>query len=229
MPLQPITARRLYLQIADQLAQAIRDGEYAVGGALPAERVLAEQLRVSRASVREALIALQLMGLVDVRPGGGTFVISANGHGVSSDQMNQEIGAFDLLHARQMLEGEIAALAAREATSDDMSALQDCLTLMRHEIETNQPDEEGDRRFHIQLATMTRNAVLEMLVRQLWEMRQDRLWDVLHVRAFTHAHRLRYLADHERILACVAAHDSDAARQEMHHHLERLEEFFLTS
>ncbi|MFX5271933.1 GntR family transcriptional regulator, partial [Acinetobacter baumannii] len=74
MPLEAVEARRLYRQIADQLRGLIERGEYAVGTKLPTERDLAEQLKVSRPTVREALIALEVEGLVRIRVGSGIYV-----------------------------------------------------------------------------------------------------------------------------------------------------------
>jgi len=229
MPLQPITTKRIYLQIAEQVARAIREGEYPVGTTLPSERVLAEQLGVSRASVREALIALQLMGLVDIRPGGGAFVVATTSKGVSSDELGREISAFELLHARQIIESDVIALAAEMASRDDVRQLTMLVDLMAREIRDESPTEEGDRRFHMYLATITGNAVLSMIVRQLWDLRQDHLWDVLHRRAFGREHREAYLADHRRMLVCIEEHDAKGARREMWEHLKRLEGYFLTS
>ena len=146
MPLQPITTKRIYLQIAEQIARAIRDGEFPVGTALPPERVLAERLNVSRASVRKALIALQLMGLVDVRPGDGAFVMATTPEGLTTAQLGREISAFDLIHARQIIESEVAALAATMASDDNLRYLEETLNLMALENSQGSPEEEGDLR-----------------------------------------------------------------------------------
>src|SRR5437868_13875859 len=118
MPLQTIAPRRLYRQIADQLRALIERGEFAVGSRLPPERDLAVQLGVSRPSVREALIALEIQGLVEVRVGAGIFVAQAERP--PTVPINEGQGPFELLRARWLIEGEIAALAAREATKADL-------------------------------------------------------------------------------------------------------------
>src|SRR5512142_2617649 len=118
MPIQSIEPRRLYRQIADQIRTLIGSGEFPAGARLPPERDLAKQLRVSRPSVREALIALEVEGLVEVRVGSGIYVqspppplpslvSSANGHGPA--------GPFELIDARRAIEGECAAIAAKAA------------------------------------------------------------------------------------------------------------------
>src|SRR5256885_13049232 len=112
VPLQTIAPRRLYRQIADQLRALIERGEFPVGSRLPPERDLAVQLGVSRPSVREALIALEVEGLVEVRVGAGIFVAMPRPVPVA-DPSNEAPGPFEHLRARWLLEGEIAAEAAK--------------------------------------------------------------------------------------------------------------------
>ena len=120
MPLQLVEPRRLYRQIADQIAGLIAAGEFPPGSRLPAERELAAKLGVSRASVREAIISLEIGGLVEVRVGTGIFVTAKQRPEVDRDAGP---GPFELLNARKLVEGEIAALAAVGATADDIEAL----------------------------------------------------------------------------------------------------------
>ena len=114
VPLHQVQPRRLYRQIADQIAGLIAAGEFPPGSRLPAERELASKLGVSRASVREAIISLEIGGLVDVRVGTGIFVVGPKEP--SNTHRDAGPGPFELLNARKLVEGEIAALAASEAT-----------------------------------------------------------------------------------------------------------------
>ena len=109
MPLQTVEPRRLYRQIADQIAGLIGNGEFAHGTRLPAERELATLLGVSRTSVREALISLEIGGLVEVRVGSGVFVTAGPSSHASGGDKGP--GPFELLSARTLVEGEVAALA----------------------------------------------------------------------------------------------------------------------
>jgi GntR family transcriptional repressor for pyruvate dehydrogenase complex len=111
MPLQSIEPRRLYRQIAEQLRALIRAGEYPVGSRLPPERDLAAQLKVSRPSVREALIALEVEGLVEVRMGSGIWVIAPE-PAPSAAYIDGVLSPFEIIRARQLIECELAALAA---------------------------------------------------------------------------------------------------------------------
>src|SRR5437667_1767217 len=116
MPFQSIEPRRLYRQIAEQIRTLIRDGEFVPGARLPPERDLAKQLGVSRPSVREALIALEVEGLVEVRIGSGIYV--QRGAATRSDEpssVHAAAGPFELLRARHVIESECAALAAKSA------------------------------------------------------------------------------------------------------------------
>src|SRR5437868_336592 len=109
MPIQTIESRRLYRQIADQVTRLIESGDFAAGTRLPAERELAERLGVSRPSVREALIALEVEGLVDVRGGAGVFVNDRRAF--KHRQPNESApapGPFDVIRARWIIESEAA-------------------------------------------------------------------------------------------------------------------------
>src|SRR5471030_2809326 len=123
LPLQLVEPRRLYRQIADQIAGLIAAGEFKPGSRLPAERELAAKLGVSRASVREAIISLEIGGLVEVRIGTGIFV-TRNAASAESRDRDVGPGPFELLSARKLIEGEMAALAATAATVPDVEALR---------------------------------------------------------------------------------------------------------
>src|SRR3982751_1364338 len=124
MPIATVENRRLYRQIAAQLSALIASGEFAVGQRLPSERELAVQLGVSRPSLREALIALELEGLVEVRVGAGIWVTAASGRGAETPVQHEGEGPFELLRARWLIEGEVAAMAAREATDADLASIR---------------------------------------------------------------------------------------------------------
>src|SRR6478736_3902200 len=130
MPIQPIEPRRLYLQIADQVRSLITAGEFPPGSRLPAERELAKRFGVSRPSLREALIALEVEGYVDVRPGSGIMVTKPNS--VALEPSSDE-GPLEVLRARSLIEGAIAAEAARDIKPKDVAALEQILLAMEGE------------------------------------------------------------------------------------------------
>src|ERR1700682_2813711 len=130
MPLTAVDNRRLYRQIADQIAALIEKGEYGSGRRVAAERDLAKQLGVSRPSVREALIALEVEGYVEVRVGSGVYVRSPSPAAALAEPLPEDSGPFELIRARWLIEAECAALAAKEASRAQIRAMEDALDQM---------------------------------------------------------------------------------------------------
>ena len=224
MPLQAVEPRRLYRQIADQLAQLIASGEFPSGSRLPAERELAVSLGVSRTSVREAIISLEMSGLVELRVGTGIFVTSRP-EGITRGARDAGPGPFELLAARKIVEGEIAALAATVATPEDADALSKSVERLGASVNDFSARESEDRDFHLRLAKATGNSSLELVVEGLWDQRAE-LWGRLQQHFHTTDLAQRTIRDHAAIAAAVAAHDPDAARGAMHRHLARVEREF---
>lgn len=220
MPLQAVEPRRLYRQIADQLAQLIANGEFPAGSRLPAERELAATLGVSRTSVREAIISLEMNGLVDVRVGTGIFV-TAPAEGINRPSRDAGAGPFELLAARKLVEGEVAALAATLATSDDADALRKSVKRLAASVDDFGARESEDRDFHLRLAKATRNTSLELVVAGLWDQRAE-LWGRMQQHFHTTELAERTIRDHAAIAAAVAAHQPEEARAAMHRHLARV-------
>jgi len=219
LPLQTVEPRRLYRQIADQIAGLIGNGEFAHGSRLPAERELATLLGVSRTSVREALISLEIGGLVEVRVGSGVFVTAGPAAPAASGDKGP--GPFELLSARTLVEGEVAALAATNATGDDLDALRQSIRRMTTHVDDFVIREETDREFHLGIAKATGNGSLELVVEGLWNQRAE-LWGRMQQHYHTEALARRTIHDHAAILAAIAAGNPDAARTAMHRHLARV-------
>src|SRR5262249_21615119 len=170
MPLQLVEVQRLYEQVAEQIGNLIHAGEFRVGDRLPPERELAKTLGVSRPVVREAMIALEIAGLVEVRGGAGTFVKRARGDGGSllAAVADPGPGPFDLIAARRLLEGEIAFTAASKVTPAGLQPLTEAIAQLRVDIEAKRDTRPSDRLFHLRVAELTGNAVLSGLVDGLW-------------------------------------------------------------
>lgn len=218
MPLQFVEPRRLYRQIADQIAGLIAAGEFLPGSRLPAERELAAKLGVSRASVREAIISLEIGGLVEVRVGTGIFVTAKQGPESARDAGP---GPFELLNARKLVEGEIAALAATSANGDDVEALQQSVDRMAEHVADFDIREDSDREFHLRLAKATGNGSLELVVEGLWNQRAE-LWGRMQQHFHTTDLAEQTIRDHAAIVRAVAARDAAGARLAMHRHLSRV-------
>jgi DNA-binding FadR family transcriptional regulator len=226
MPLQAVETRRLYRQIADQLRAAIAAGEFAPGARLPPERDLAVQLGVSRPSVREALIALEVEGLVEVRMGSGVYVTGASPRAAAVAGMDAALGPFDIIRARQLIEAELAALAARSRTPATVKRLRAAVKAMEDDIARGIMPMRGDREFHVALAEASDNAALVRVVTELFDERNNPLFVQLG-HHFENARSWRAaVAEHRAVLRAVADGDAALARRAMRDHLQQSHDRF---
>ena len=228
MPLQTVENRRLYRQIADQIVTLIEKGEYASGGRLPPERDLAKQLGVSRPSVREALIALEVEGYVEVRVGSGVYVQGARPVARASS-LSSETGPFELIRARWLIEGECAALAAKSATKAQVRAMDDALDAMEADREGGGDPLAADRLFHLRLAEGSGNSALVLAVQTLWDQRMGPLF--LRLEHHFDSPELWGVAirEHREVLAAIQKHDAAAARAAMRRHMNHAAKRFSIS
>ncbi len=228
MPIQSIETRRLYQQIAQQLRQLILSGEFPPGNRLPAERELASQLGVSRPSVREALIALEVEGWVEVRTGSGVYVLERSAR-TGEPVPASEWGPLEVIRARRVVEGEIAALAAQNAEPQHIAALHEALQSMQADAQAGRAPLEGDRAFHLTLAAACGNAVLADTVAQFWDARKGPLFERLGDYFETPTSWQSAIEEHRALLTAVSAGAADAARTAMQHHMDQSHERFNAS
>ena len=175
MPIHSIEPRRLYRQIADQIRTLIRAREFPAGARLPPERDLARQLGVSRPSVREALIALEVEGLLDVRVGSGIYVTDpAKRRG--NDAPQTDSGPFEVIRARWLIEGECAALAAKNPDPARIAAIREAHASMIKESKRDHNPLDADRLFHVSIAEASGNSALVLVVQTLWDQRMGPLY-----------------------------------------------------
>lgn len=216
-------ADRAYLRLAAQIQALVAQGEFAVGKRLPAERALAERFDVSRTSLREAIIALELQGVVEVRGGSGIYVCEPPA-GVARLPATQEPGAgpFELLRARCLIESEIAALAATTRNDADLDRIFEALTTMREQMMNKAANEAADRAFHLYIAQSTGNSVLLGTVSAMWDQAQGPIWEKIEQHFHTQELRQASQEDHQRIFSALVARDADGARLAMRGHLERV-------
>jgi len=220
MPFQSIEPRRLYRQIADQIRGLIRSGEFPAGSRLPPERDLARQLGVSRPSVREALIALEVEGMVEVRIGSGIYVL-AGGQTAGANGPEATAGPFELLRARYVIESECAALAAKSAKKAQIQAMEDALADMERDMAESKQPVPSDRMFHLRIAEATGNGALVAVVKMLWEERASSLYKQLEHHYDSPQLWQAAMSEHRTVLKAIAAHDADAARAAMQRHLNQ--------
>ena len=222
MPLQALEPQRLYRQIADQLRTLITGGEFGPGERLPAERDLAKQLNVSRPSVREALIALEVEGWVEVRTGSGVYVLDrkdkANGR---AKVPATEWGPLELIRARRVIEGEIASLAAQHAKRKHVAAMKAAIQSMKDAADSGVQPLDGDRAFHTAIASSCDNVVLLETVERFWDARHGPLFERLGDWFESVPSWRIAIAEHEKVLAAIAAHDPEAARAAMQSHMDK--------
>lgn len=224
MPLQTVEPQRLYRQIAGQLRALITAGEFIAGARLPAERDLARQLGVSRPSVREALIALEVEGWVEVRTGSGVYVLdrSRQNEPIPAEQLAPtEWGPLELIRARRVIEGEVASLAAAHATRKDIEAIACALAAMKEATNDGVLPLDGDRAFHSAIVRACGNAVLVETVERFWDARRGPLFTRLGGYFETAQSWRAAIAEHEAIFEAIRAHDKAAARTAMHAHMDK--------
>ena len=217
------TEPRLYRVVSGRIEALIREEDIKPGERLPAERDLAAKLGVSRTSLREALIALELGGVVEVRGGSGVYV---------SEQAAQKSarpaagpGPFEVLAARRMVEVEVAALAAKNATPAAVDAILVAVEQMEQNQENLGANESADRDFHLAIARAAGNSALVGVIEYLWNQRGT-LWHKLTEHFQTEELRQQTLLDHRAILAAIASQDVAGARTAMRAHLDRVTRTF---
>ena len=206
---------------------SITSGKYKPGERLPSERDLAAAFKVSRPTVREAMIALEIRGLAESRHGSGIYVSKHLPARIAGGDL--DIGAFELTEARRLFEGEAAALAATTITAEQLTELEEILAEMVTENARRVYGEMADRRFHIAIARATRNTAIAAVIENLWDIRyRSPLCRYMLERARRVGVQPR-ISEHRRILAALRKHDPRAARNAMRDHLARVIEGLLAA
>lgn len=214
-----VPGQKLYQQVADSIAAQIRAGVYPPGGRLPAERDLAEEFAVSRPTIREAMIALEIRGFVGARRGSGIYVSAVPDQLVPPAEL--DVGAFELIEARSLFESEAAALAATAITAQQLSELRALLEEMEQAEGTPQAF-DADKRFHIGVAEASGNSLVVSTVERLWSVREQ---SPLCVHMFAQARRVGVtprVNEHRAIVDALATGDPQQAREAMRGHLRRV-------
>jgi GntR family transcriptional repressor for pyruvate dehydrogenase complex len=220
-----IQSSRLYEQIVQQIEDSIFKGELTEGSQLPAERELAEQFGVSRTAVREAIKALQEKGLVDAFPGRGTFVTSGTSNSMrrSLDRIirtSEQNGWTYLVEVREILEPEIAALAATRADAEDITAMRQCVLKMDEAVRDSEAFIEADLDFHLALAEAAENPIVLSLIDSIIGLLREQRLRISMVDGGPERGQ-RY---HRSILEAIERHDAHAARVAMQAHLWQVRE-----
>lgn len=216
-----VKQQRLYMQVANQVIGMVANGDIAVGSRLPSERDLAEKLGVSRPTIREAMIAMEISGIIEVRSGSGVYVIRKPSR---NDSLPRELGAgpFEILEARLALEGETAALAAEKISKKELLSLKKLLSEMAKENRLESAHEDADEQFHRVIAAASGNSVLVSAVEWLWTLRNEsEISQMFHQRLRDEGVR-PIIEDHQAIYEALEEGSASKARKAMHKHLRRV-------
>lgn len=211
VPLEPVKRSRIYEHIVGQINALIREGRWAPGDQIPPERELAERFKVSRTSVREALRALEMQGIIDSRQGGGTFIRTGDTEmlvgPLAAAILRGRRELAEVLEVRELIEPGIARLAARRATAEHVAELETLLQRQRECIAAERSFVEEDTAFHYTLAKAADNHILLRLHNVILDVLRESRQSYLHV-----PNRPQMsLRGHEAMLAAVKAKDVDAA------------------
>ncbi len=229
MPITPVKSTKLYHLIVEQLKQLIQSGEYRPGDKLPPERELAQRLRVSRAPVREALVALELLDVVEGRVGDGWFVKRAPDSSLDVSSVEGRPPS-DILQARVLVECAIAEQVAAHHDDELVVGLHQAVEAFADELRRGQLNGEADRSFHLLLARASGNAVFADLVAYLWDLQNGQFFRLVEGMTGNERPRLeRYVREHRAVYEAVETGDAGRARDAMRIHLEGVAKDLLDS
>jgi GntR family transcriptional regulator, transcriptional repressor for pyruvate dehydrogenase complex len=218
----PIRKTRAYEEIVRQLQSLIADGQFRPGDRLMTERELAEQFRVSRVTVRQALSVLQAMGLVESRVGDGTFARRSQAPTVTvlaPVLSPPRSSLLEQLELGRLIEPEVARLAASRATPIHLEEMARYIGQQKHKMEQGQPFIDEDSAFHMAVARSSGNDLLVRMMESIHELLRDSRQQSLQTRAGM----ARSLAGHERIMDAIRRHDPGAAHRAMRRHVLEVE------
>lgn len=221
--------RRLYRQVADQIRMLIETGELSDGERLPAERELAERFSVSRPTVREALIVLEVEGYIQIRMGSGVYISRKANPTKTVLPATDSDGPFEILQARCIIESSIAEEAARLATPQNIVVLDDNLMRMQQSLNDANRALAFDRAFHTAIADIIGNSALNRFTGLIYDQRMTPYFEKL-AGYFEGPHTWQLaLEEHGVIRDAIAANNPAAAREAMRLHLTRAQKRFSES
>jgi len=218
--------KRLYHTVANKILELIDSGVFPPGSRLPGERDLAEQFGVSRVAVREAEIALQAQGRLEIKVGSGAYVLDGTGQ---LGRGMPKVGPFELTEARALFEAESAALAAPIITDDLLEELEGYVKAMVGKGNKKMSHEEADRLFHLTIAKATNNAAIIYTIDNMWKMRSEAMKVQTVYDSVCHSDDVLLEREHTAILNALKARDSSAARKAMRAHFTRMIEALLVA
>jgi GntR family transcriptional repressor for pyruvate dehydrogenase complex len=229
----PIKQQKVYNQICEQFIDLVERGEFKPGMKLPSERELARHLGVSRASLREALTVLQMIGMVETISGQGTFVSDKPKVSIKNYLPNAGESPFLILQARKTIEPSLASLAASQRSEVGLHKLEEILGMVESDQSRLQvlgdAFSEGDRRFHLEIARLTENPILINIQEMIHSLMGQELWlALMRHTSFSTPGRWREAVDeHHSIFDAIQKRDSHAAANRTKAHLMRVEKIMI--
>ena len=227
MQFKPIKPRKIYEQIVEQIKLMLTEGNLKPGDKLPSERDMAEHLKVSRASVREALSALHLMGLVEIKSGEGTFIKPVDVNSIIEPLalilLMERDTIIEILEIRKGLEVEAAGLAAVRREDEDLQKIKEALDEMRSDIDTLEVGEKADWKFHYAVARASQNTLLTRLMNTISDTIENTMYSSRKKLFRIPNMPQTLLKAHEGIYDAIAEGNSIEARKRMYEHLLMVE------
>lgn len=217
-----VKTHRRYQEVAARISRYIAEHGLEPGSRLPGEIDLAKICGVSRPTIREAMVALEIAGELEIRSGSGAYVRESVNP--MSLVLDSGPGPFELLRARTLIEGEIAADAALYASAGDLAKIEKTLQQMRRLVQAKTNAQVTDRQFHVAIGEAAKNSVLASIVDGLWAGMFAPMYHRLSQRAGLDQHQAAALEDHEAIFAAIAERNPNEARRAMRRHLYHVEE-----
>ena len=213
---RPLARPRLYEQVVSEIEAWIADNGLEVGARLPPERELAAKLGVSRATISQALVAMEVVGMVSVRHGDGVVLIEPAGSAKVVNALRRHAQQLpEIIEARDALETKLAALAAERRTESDLAAMDEALELMERDIADGGRGVEGDERFHAAVTAAGHSPLLAKLMTEISDLiRETRIASL--AQPDRPASSLR---GHRRIADAIRARDAGAAALAMQQHV----------
>ena len=227
-----VKTKKVYMKIVEQIMNLIKEGKLKPGEKLPPEQILSEEFGTSRPSVREALSALEILGITESRGGRGNFIKDNFKFPLYEQEfreLEEEESPFEILEARKAVEAEIVGLAAKKATKEDIVSIRESLDKMKS-VMTNIPGiMEFDREFHINIAKAAHNSLLFSIMAYLADLLKERLWINLKEKSWSIPGRPQeYFEEHTDIFNAIKNKDSKGARKRMYDHLAGVEKDLLS-
>ena len=221
--LKAVIKKRAFEDIVKQIRNLIEKEKFKRGDQLPTERELSETFKVSRTTVREAILSLETMKLVDRRQGDGTYVIASSEEALvqplAASLFHEKDDLIDMLFLRKIIEPEVAQLASENASPEEVNELEKILKEQEKEVASGENPIQTDTNFHHLLAQMAKNRVLERLMLALFDLLSKTRGDYLQ----SGERKQKSLRGHHDILMAIKNGNGTAARQAMRKHLEEVE------